>query len=146
MYVHYWGVDIPKDEFTLDWFAMPVAIECSCNWLLLYQFSMQCDKHAMEVMGSTLWYPGDGIWPLGQGIIKCLCLRVLVSNDIPLQLACHSCKFFTVPNRIYIKNFSTATVVLRPICKPTQQGTNLPLQEALCYACITQHITHSSLI
>ena len=43
-----------------------------------------------------------------------------------------------------IKRFSTNNIVLSPICKPTIQSTHLLLQEALCYACITQHITHSS--
>ena len=56
------------------------------------------------------------------------------------------CKFPAIPNKIYIKRFSTATVVLSSICKAPQQGTCLPLQEALHYACITQHIIYSSVI
>ena len=43
----------------------------------------------------------------------------------------------TIPIGKDIKRFSTVTIVLSPICKPTQEGTFIPLQEALCYLCIT---------
>ena len=56
------------------------------------------------------------------------------------------CRFWTVPNGIYIKRFSTITIILSPICKPAQQSARIPLQEALHYACITRHITRSIVI
>ena len=55
-------------------------------------------------------------------------------------------KFLAIPNGIYIKRFSTVTIVFSPICKPAQQGTHTPLYNALHYTCITQHITQSTII
>ena len=62
-----------------------------------------------------------------------VCTTTVGSIVIPVSF--HQ-DLMTIPNGIYIERFSTATTVFSLICKPTHQGTHIPLQEAYHYECI----------